>query len=63
MSVTSETHPGWRFRTRWRLKLFLCHGCGVRMRARNGVLTLTEGGLLQWACLGCYQAAYRRAAT
>lgn len=63
MSLTSETHPGWRFAVRWQLKLFLCFGCGDRMKKRNGLLTLTREGKLQWACLRCYQEEARRAAT
>ena len=34
-----------------------------KMRARNGLLTMTDEGRLQWACLDCWNAERRRAAT
>jgi hypothetical protein len=63
MSVASESSPGWRFAVRWRYRLFRCHGCGIRMRKRTGVLTQTDSGKLQWGCLRCYHEAFRRAQT
>lgn len=52
--MLSESSPGRRFLYRYRLRLFWCAGCGVRLKKGEGVLTSTDKGKLQWACVGCY---------